>query len=574
MKLILKEDAHWLHFSDPEEVVIVAYGGDVAHALTRLESALSSGRYIAGFLSYELASKLDSALVVHYDDQFPQLCFGIYKKCIRSVNLPQKESSSYQIGTWQPSTSHKKYLNDIKKIKNYIAQGDTYQVNYTMQLKSSFSGDAYSFFKDLTAHQKADYAAFVEMANFKICSVSPELFFRLEKNRILARPMKGTSQRGMTLKEDKIMQRALLNAPKEQAENLMIVDMIRNDLGRVAQNGSVKVEKLFESRKYPTIWQMTSDVTATTESGFKELVYALFPCASITGAPKPKTMEIINKLEQEPRKIYTGSIGYFAPDGKAQFNVAIRTALIEKDKKTIQYGVGSGVVWDSDAESEYKECFVKARILKEKQPAFNLLETMLLEENGHLFLKNYHLERLAKSAEYFDFKLDMLQLEKRLSSFHSNNPKPAKIRLLIEKRGSAQVEILPIEENEDVIDTAFAKSVLDKNTPFIYHKTTFRQPYAHAVEEAKRLNLKDLILLNSRGEVCETIIGNIVIQVGETFFTPPVTVGLLEGTFRQFLLDNGKLKEKVLFPNHILTADAVFRINSVRKWTKLVLTGN
>ena len=346
---------------------------------------------------------------------FPLLWFGLYEG-VEEVELPGlgRRGADPSELDWQASVGPAEFHRQMARIKALIRSGDTYQVNYTYRLRTQFAGDPWNFFLRLVAAQDPPYGAFVDTGEWVICSASPELFFRLDGTRIECRPMKGTAARGRTQAEDLAQAQALQASEKERAENVMIVDMVRHDLGRVAQTGSVKVARLFEVEKYPTIWQMTSTIEAQTEAGLGEIFRALFPAASVTGAPKVRTMQIIAELEPLPRRLYTGTIGFFAPGRRAQFNVAIRTLLANRRTGCAEYGVGSGITWDSDPEAEWQECRAKARILAPPVPAFSLLETMRWTPEEGYFLLERHLERLQDSALYFGFRLDLAALRLEL----------------------------------------------------------------------------------------------------------------------------------------------------------------
>ena len=419
MKVVLKHAGKWLHFQCPEKVLLAERIEDV---LPVIKEAERSGLYAAGFISYEAAPAFDSALKTHSADGFPLLCLGLFRAPEVLERIEEPPGAHYEIGALDPSVSKKEFTEAIGRIKARIAEGATYQVNYTYRLSGGFSGDPWTFFYELVKGQRTEYAAYIETAEFSICSASPELFFSFSNGTITARPMKGTAPRGRTFSEDWKQARALRASEKDQAENIMIVDMIRNDIGRVAATGTVETVSRYDVEKYPTVWQMTSTVRGNlapeisnkecrtpnnegSSGGICGIMKALYPCASITGAPKAKTMEIIQSLETSPRKIYTGSIGFISPQGEACFNVAIRTALIQGGR--LEFGIGGGIVWDSDAEAEYEETLTKARVLTQPRPDFQLLETMLLEPGSGIFLLDEHLLRVGKSAAYFDIHLNV-----------------------------------------------------------------------------------------------------------------------------------------------------------------------
>ncbi len=390
-EIVLRDGDSWLHFTNPQRIISADQLHDVLAALREIEDAVNNGFHAAGFLSYESAPAFDSAHKAHSSSGFPLLWFGLYPQP-RLISLPQPASPKPAL-IWSPTVSRATYNSAIEGIKNQIADGRTYQVNYTMRLQTDFNADAWNFFLHLAQSQN-NHAAYVDMDRFVIASASPELFFQLDGETVTCRPMKGTTRRGRTTLEDAEQAQWLKDSEKNRAENVMIVDMIRNDLGRIAKTGSVHVPELFATEKYPTLWQMTSTVQAKTDVSLTKIFSALFPCASITGAPKVSTMLIISELETTPRKIYTGSIGYIAPQRKAKFNVAIRTALIDRETQTAEYGVGGGIVWDSESGDEYAEALLKARVLTESSPQFSLLETMLWTPDEGFFLREKHIARL------------------------------------------------------------------------------------------------------------------------------------------------------------------------------------
>jgi para-aminobenzoate synthetase/4-amino-4-deoxychorismate lyase len=575
MKVVLKQGGRWLHFQCPEKVLIAESAEQV---LPLLREAEASGLFAAGFISYEAAPAFDDALKTHDPAGFPLLCLGLFHAPDVLDELDAPPEPHFEIGELKPSVSKAAFARAIGTIKRRIAEGATYQVNYTYRLHADFSGDAWAFFCALVKGQKTEHAAYVQTDEFSICSASPELFFSLNGGTLMARPMKGTAKRGRTLAEDWKQAEALRNSEKDCAENIMIVDMIRNDIGRVAGPGSVETVSTYDVEKYPTVWQMTSTVQGrikphinTDERGWvSDILKALFPCASITGAPKAKTMEIITELEDAPRKIYTGSVGFMTPAGEASFNVAIRTALIENGQ--LEFGVGGGIVWDSDADSEYEETLTKARVLTQPRPEFQLLETMLWEPNAGVFLLNEHLQRLGRSAAYFDVPLDMYAVLQSLEDmFLSLDRKPHRIRLLVSRNGESEIQTFPLENAalRTPVAVAIAREPVDSQHLFLYHKTTHREVYESA--RAAFPNHADVILFNEQGHVTESTMANVVIRRNGKQITPPVRCGLLGGTFREHLLQLGEIEEGIVSLSDLTSADEVFLVNSVRKWQKAIV---
>ncbi|MDP6775485.1 MAG: aminodeoxychorismate synthase component I, partial [Candidatus Latescibacteria bacterium] len=342
--------------SQPEEVV---------PALQEVIREVGGGRHAAGYLSYEAASGLDPVLTTRASGALPLVWFGIFDRREEADPEALDSGAAYALSEWKPTTSREDYDRSIQRIRAYIEAGDTYQVNHTIRMEAAFSGDPVSFYRDLCRSQRASYCAYLDLGRHKVLSASPELFFSLEEGVLTTRPMKGTRPRGRWESEDLALADQLRSAEKDRAENLMIVDLLRNDLGRVADTGSVSVPALWEVERYETVWQMTSTVTARLKRGVgtSDILRALFPCGSVTGAPKVRTMEIIAELETSPRGVYTGSIGYISPGPEIAFNVAIRTVWIDTDAGRAEFGVGGGITYDSSESGEYAECMVKARVL-------------------------------------------------------------------------------------------------------------------------------------------------------------------------------------------------------------------
>jgi para-aminobenzoate synthetase/4-amino-4-deoxychorismate lyase len=376
--------------------------------------------------------------------------------------------------------------------------------------------------------------------------------------------MKGTAARGLTQTEDQAQAEALRTSEKEQAENVMIVDMVRHDLGRVAETGSVTVPHLFEVEKYPTVWQMTSTIEDRTTASLCEIFQALFPPASITGAPKVRTMEIIAQLEPSPRRIYTGAIGFVAPGRRAQFNVAIRTLLLDRRTGQAEYSVGGGITWGSQPEAEWQECRDKARILTTRVPAFSLLETLVWTAEEGYFLLARHLQRLEQSRLYFGFKVDLPAVRLELDRLAARlAQKRQKVRLLVTREGRITLEAEALSAPDPAPPRVMlASGPADSSDPFLYHKTTNRGLYEAA--RAACPGCDDVLLFNKRGEVTESTIANLAVEIEGKLCTPPVQCGLLPGTLRADLLERGELFERSITVEEMLRSPRVFLLNSVR----------
>lgn len=565
--LVVVHDAarsRWLSFTNPRELVVARRLEEVLPGLARVEAAVATqGLYAAGFVSYEAAPAFDPALSVKADSAFPLLWFGLYPE-LEEIALPHPATKPAGELVWQSSIAPEEYRSRLLAIKELIGAGDTYQVNFTYRLHALLNTDPWELFLRLVAAQESAYGAFVDTSDWAICSASPELFFGLEADLLESRPMKGTAARGLWFEQDQQQAAELRASEKDRAENTMIVDMVRNDLGRICEPGSVKVPSLFTVEKYPTVWQMTSSVCGRSSAGLDRIFQGLFPPASITGAPKARTMQIIVGLESSPRRIYTGSIGFAAPGRRAQFNVAIRTVLVNKTQGSAEYGVGSGIVWDSDPEHEAQECRVKARVLRPPLPGFELLETILWKPELGYFLLEHHLKRLGQSADYFGFACNLAQVldELRATALHLP-PAPHRVRLLVAKNGSVAVEA-------QLLEWAFGKppsvtlahSAVDSSDPFLYHKTTNRRIYQEALAACP--GFADVLLYNQKGEATESTIANLVVDIGGALHTPPVHSGLLAGVYRAWLLEQGRVGERVVTVDELLQSPRVFLANSVR----------
>jgi para-aminobenzoate synthetase/4-amino-4-deoxychorismate lyase len=564
-EVLLKHGDEWLVFANPQKVICAERLDEVRGALQEVERLVEEkGWHAAGFVSYEAAPAFDSALRVLSDGSFPLLWFGLYPAPLAlQTSEIIRDFGSLRALDWRPSVEREIYNAAIEKVKDYIARGRTYQVNYTMRLNAEFSGGTWEFFQHLAQSQNK-YAAYLDTGRFVICSASPELFFKLDGNKIYSRPMKGTVQRGRITVEDREQADWLKASLKNRAENVMIVDMIRNDLGRIAQTGSVHVPDLFTIEKYPTLFQMTSTVQAKTEAPLTEIFSALFPCASITGAPKVSTMNIIAELESTPRKLYTGSIGYISPNRKAQFNVAIRTAIIDRESQSAEYGLGGGIVWDSTSADEYSEALLKARVLTESPRPFDLLETLLWTPDEGFFLREKHLARMADSADYFGFPFSAEKFDACLNQLEAGFTSPQRVRILLGRSGQFQSEEKDFQSQEKDFKVKLAEKTVNSKDVFLFHKTTRREIYPPVPAE-----FDDLLLWNENDELTEFTIGNLVVELDGNFYTPPISCGLLAGTFRSHLLATGQVHERVIRKDELSKCAKVFLVNSVRKWVTI-----
>ena len=564
----------WLLFTQPRVVLTTGQHDQVQPLLRQVEQAVAQGGWAVGMVSYEAAPAFDAALPVHAPDKFPLLWFALFDAVERCAQLPSPQTTS-EID-WQPDITPAHYAQATARIKQHIADGDAYQVNYSFRLHAELpaprhphplpsAGEGrerghYPWQLFLQLAQDQSYAAYLDLGDWALCSTSPELFFNKQGNTLISRPMKGTQPRGLSFVQDQARAQWLRQSEKNRAENLMIVDMVRNDMGRIARPGSVTVPQLFEIEQYPTVWQMTSTVAARTDASVTDIFTALFPPASITGAPKRQAMQIIRNLETSPRNIYTGSIG-FIHGAQAQFNVAIRTVAIEKKTGRAEYGIGSGIVWDSDLADEYQECLHKAAVLKQARPSFELLESLLWTPDEGIFLAAQHLQRLQQSAQYFGWSVNAREIEQRLAHGVANLPaQPHKLRLRVGISGEITLEAALLTPLPTPYTLTLAPQPIDESNVFLYHKTTERSHYP----------AQEHLLWNTRGEITETTIANVLYELRDhpgQWFTPPVECGLLPGCYRTWLLAQGGVQERVLHKDELSQCSRLQLINSVRgRW--------
>lgn len=567
------ETGDWLAFSRPVDILTARRVDDVREAVREAQRRVEAeGLWAAGFLAYEAAPAFDRALAVR--DAMDSLPLAWFALCAppQRVQLSDVAMAGPHVAPdWAASITRADYESAIARILRYIEAGDSYQVNYTLRMRAAFAGDATALFMAMQANGGARYGAWIDCGRFALASASPELFLRLDADRLISRPMKGTLPRGRWLDEDAAHAARLTGSAKDRAENVMIVDMVRNDLARIARPGSVRVPALFAAERYPTLWQMTSSVEARTDAPLDDILAATFPPASITGAPKRRTMQLIAELESAPRGPYTGSIGFLAPGRRAQFNVAIRTALIDREQGRIEYGVGSGVVWDSRSAAEYDECLLKARIVTRAPPRFELLETLLWEADAGWFLLERHLARLARSADYFAFTLDIAAVRARLDALVRTFVQPRqRVRLTVARDGAVDVGASALSEHSvQFVRLGLARQPVDASDPFLFNKTTQRSVYERARDGWA--DVDDVVLWNAAGEITETTIANLVIERGGRRLTPALACGLLPGVLRAQLLDDGAIEEAHLTIDDLHRAQRVWVINSVRRWREAVL---
>ncbi len=551
----------WLSFEDPVGTILADELADVPAAMEQAEAAARDGHWVVGMVSYDAGPAFDPAIRSARVRRVPLVSLGVFARA-DPARRPAV-SGGYRVGPWTPNRSRSAYLTSVRTIRQLIAAGETYQVNYTVRLRSPFGGDPLGLFADLVRAQRADHAAYLDLGDRAVCSASPELFVHGSGGRLTSRPMKGTAGRHPDPGWDALAAAHLARSEKDLAENTMIVDMVRNDLGRIAVPGSVQVPALHTVETYPTLHTMTSTVTARSAVGAAAVFAAMFPAASITGAPKVRTSEVIEALEGDGRGVYTGAVGALAPDGTMEFNIAIRTVWVDLARETAEYGVGGGIVWDSDPAEELREVEHKSRVLGRARSDFRLLETMAWSPDGGVALRERHLDRLAASAGHFGFDLDLGVVERLLDGVEGDGLR--RLRLLCSPDGSADLEVLEMPARPDEPwRLPLDSQPVPSEHEFLFHKTTLRDVYEGA--RSRFPEAPDVILWNELGELTETTTGNLVLELDGRLVTPPVTCGLLAGTLRAQLLADGTVCEQRLHRSDLERSTAVWMVNSVRGW--------
>ena len=562
---------------------------EVAPVLDRAEDAVAAGRWVAGWVSYEAAVAFDDAFTVRPVtgtpfEEFPLAWFAVFERRVAADEPPAEDAEL----DWTPAIDSDRYRTDIDAVHDHIRAGDTYQVNHTFRLSAPFDGDTERLYGRLARAQRAGYGAHLDAGRWAVASASPEVFFEWAGDAITCRPMKGTARRGIDAASDDAQRAALLASAKDRAENLMIVDMISNDLARIAVPGTVGVPALVTAEKYDA-WQLTSTVTARTraDTRLRDVFGALFPCASITGAPRASTMAIIADRETTPRGLYCGALGFGGPGPHGPrwaFNVAIRTVLVDTHAGAAWYGTGGGVTIDSAASGEYAEALLKTEVLGRGVPDFALLETMRWTPTHGIGLLERHLSRLAASAAYFDVPLDLDAVRAALDHAVGGCTMTARVRLTVQLDGAIAVQIGDMPPSRTprvaphdagpVVGAEPVRAVLDtvpgdSGDVFARHKTTRRSRYERAA--ARHPGFEDVVLINERDELVETTIASLGVCLDGVWWTPPLASGCLPGVARAEALASGRLTERVLTPADLARADAVARLNAVRGWESMIV---
>jgi para-aminobenzoate synthetase / 4-amino-4-deoxychorismate lyase len=561
---VLRDGDRWRVYLNPAEVIVAMDAKALKKGLMLMERHIQNGGEVAGCFYYEAGYALEPRLLPLLAKYPGPLCwFGLYDKAtvLDEIALCEIHESGV-LRDFELSITCDEYCTTLEQIRQSIEAGEVYQINFTTRMHVHPKVNPWEMFSVLFRSHPVPYAAFVNTGREQIVSLSPEMFFEIENGRITVKPMKGTAARGRTLEEDSVAADWLRNSEKNRAENVMIVDLMRNDLGRICRAGSVKTTSLFDVQRYPSLWQMTSTVEGELMQGYtvESVLRALFPSGSVTGAPKIRAMEHIAKLEDSPRGVYTGAIGFFAPQN-ARFNVAIRTIEVQRGKGTM--GLGSGVVYDSEPLSEWQECQAKAAFLTHSPSEFKLIETLYWNKGYRLL--DQHLARMRDSAEYFEFAFNEKRLRLALQTLAAEFPAKAKrVRITLAREGEFEIT------HADFAAAHFGRVGLSRkrissNDRFLFHKTTNRDLYTQELTAARNRKLDDVLFFNEAGELTEGAIHNVFVVKDNLWRTPPVECGLLPGTFRaEILRTRPNAREAILYLDDLKNADAIYLCNSVQ----------
>jgi para-aminobenzoate synthetase/4-amino-4-deoxychorismate lyase len=575
-----QQNNHSFLFLDPVDIMEIYHFNDLPDLFEKIEQYSKKNLYVSGYFSYECGYHFEN-IIDNFISKDLLAWFGVYQKPIifnhsegKFKPAIKKEKylnditgvNTYQIDNLKLKISRNNYYRKIDHIKNYIAAGDVYQINFTDKYEFKFTGSAINLYKELLKNQNVSYAAFIKNTHGIILSLSPELFFRMDKNIITAKPMKGTILRGKNKSEDIYLTKKLKEDEKSRAEMLMIVDLLRNDLGRISKINTINVKELFKVETYDTLHQMISTIKGELLSDvtYYDIFRALFPCGSVTGAPKIRAMQIIDQLEQKSRNIYTGSIGYFSPYKQAVFNVAIRTIWIKNG--IAEMGTGSGIVWDSNTKDEYEECRLKAKFLSAQYASFQLIETLLWD--GKYKLLDLHMQRLKKSAKEFGFYCPIRKIKLLLIQKEENFQRGVryKVRILLGKNGYTKIASSVLSESKNKkLRIMLANCPVNSMNKYLYHKTTRRNMYNKYNRIAQDLGLADIIFNNEKREITEGTISNVIIKKNGKYYTPPVACGLLNGVYRRYFLSvHTDACEKILYEKELRNADTIYICNAIK----------
>jgi para-aminobenzoate synthetase/4-amino-4-deoxychorismate lyase len=556
----------------PSEILTAARPDEVAGVLQQVHDATEAGSWAFGYVAYEAAAGLDAQLPggSPAPGQPPLVWFGLCDEPAEVEPLTPPVEAGARPAVWRPDWTDDEHARAVASVREHIAAGETYQCNLTDRLRATVAGDPRDLYARLALAQRGAYNAYLDLGRHVVASASPELFFEWAGSVVRTRPMKGTAPRGRTTAEDREQSRLLRSSSKEQAENLMIVDLLRNDLGRLAEVGSVEVDELFALERYPTVWQMTSEVSARVRTGttLLDLFRALFPCGSVTGAPKRRTMQLIADLEPTPRGVYCGAVGLVAPPSaafRARFNVAIRTVVVDRSTGAAVYGAGGGITWGSEAAAERAELHAKAAVLAHDVTEHRLLETLAFVPGAGLRHLDRHLTRMADSADWAGFRFDRTVVADAVRRAVARRTGPARVRILLSREGDADVELQAMPPaGTRPVRLALDDEPVDATDPWLQHKSTRRDVYL--TRALRHPEADDVVLVNQHGELTETTTANLAVRLEGRWWTPPTTSGCLPGVERARLLESGLLHERVLRVDDLHDAEQLAVLNSLRGW--------
>ncbi|MCW9066055.1 MAG: aminodeoxychorismate synthase component I [Ignavibacteriaceae bacterium] len=574
-------------FLKPIEIITVYKKEDLDFSFKLIHKLINKGYFGYSLIKYEAGFLFEEKLANLIDNDSEKLIqfFFFEKREVKKLKsskiiIDDFKPNNYSVSDFTLNRTEDEFVSDIGKIKNSIKAGDTYQVNYTVKGKFNFNGSYSSFFQKLLFNQSAKYSAFINNNDEFILSLSPELFFYQKNKKIISHPMKGTIRRGYNENSDRISETKLRKSEKNVSENVMIVDLIRNDLGRICRYGSVTAPELFRIEKYESLFQMVSEVRGKLKKkmDIRRIVQNIFPCGSVTGAPKIRTMEIINEIEKEKRGIYTGSIGLITSND-IKMNVVIRTILINRKSGEGIVGLGSGIVWYSDPRDEYEEVLLKSRFLTEPLNYFEIFETMKYN-NGEIIFLNDHLARMKLAANYFLFRFNEKKIRKQIESIISNIDKRQnkKIRLALTKWGKVRIDVSIISRLPKNVSVIVSQNKINSKDKFRYFKTTSRKLYDEEYSEYNSKGFYEVLYFNERDELVEGSRTNIFIKKENSWFTPSLESGALPGIYRKYFIDMyPNVIEKNIKYEEIVNADELFLTNALRgevKVNKLFITPN
>jgi para-aminobenzoate synthetase / 4-amino-4-deoxychorismate lyase len=560
----------------------------VVPAIEQVQAHAAAGHWCVGGIAYEAAPAFDRALPTHpAAAPWPLVEFGIFETA-RPGDWTSGSAPPSPVN-WSLDWTRQHYLHQAETALQAMAAGEGYQINLTTSLSGHLEGDPGAWMRALHRHQGNAYLLWMDLGERQVLSASPELFFDWQPTpaggRLVCRPMKGTAQRDSDPERDRQARHALQASAKERAENVMIVDLLRNDMGSLAKTGRVVVDRLMALEAWPTVWQMTSSIAAEARRGttLLDVLRALFPCGSVTGAPKRQAMRHIVALESAPRGLYCGALGVVRPGGHATFNVPIRTLCLQQDETSksgndsqrwaARYGVGSGLTVYAEPAAEWRELMIKSRHLHRIGTPFQLLETLRLD-NGHYWLLAHHLDRLQQGARHFGHRFDASEIEQALSDLRHSHPTGLwRVRLLLDSEGGVGVQAFAMTDTTGPVRVALAPAPLNTEEAlheFVVHKTSRRAHYDALAPTDP--TLFDHLLYNQRGEITEFTRGNVAIKLDGQWVTPSLASGLLPGTYRRELLNQGRLREQVVPVSAVAHAQALAFFNGLRGWLAAELT--